>query len=160
MPCGMEHSSEKNREEIWKEGKEYREGPEFLYLSHLSLACREKNKSGFFNHHLKKRYGMDAFRKLRCRSAELAELLPASFKSAFSYLHLISEPVALTCGSAMLGKPASPQQRGEYSVHAKFLRAIWKEVMVAASWRSCVSVVPLRLRLREGFAGGNASRLV
>lgn len=42
MPCGMEHSSEKNREEIWKEGKEYREGPKFLYLSHLSLACREK----------------------------------------------------------------------------------------------------------------------
>lgn len=40
-----------------------------------------------------------------------------------------------------------------------FLRAIWKEEVAASSRRSCVSAVPL-LRLREGFAGGNSSRLV
>lgn len=43
-PHGMEHSSEKkNKREIWKEAKDYRDGPKVLYLSYLSLACREKN---------------------------------------------------------------------------------------------------------------------
>lgn len=53
----------------------------------------------------------------------------------------------------------SPQQRGKYSVHASNLRVIWKEA-AASSWRSRVSAVPLHLRLQEGFAEGNSSRLV
>lgn len=104
-PAGQSTTLKKRRK-IWKERKEYRGGPQFLYLSYLPLVTGRKNKSWCF--------------LLLLPISQAGRIVPCPTQQPLFLLIACPRACGIAPRASGAGKPVSPRQRGESSVHAKY----------------------------------------